>query len=117
MNKLRALCLAAFLVTACNKAPQKAAESAAPPKPDVLAADIDTSVNPGDDFFQYANGGWLKRNPIPNSGAAWGIGNVVRDELYEQLRTIDETASKKNAAAGTDEQKIGDFWGTGMDEA
>src|SRR5262249_27483526 len=88
----------------------------AAPKEDFLRANMDTSVNPGDDFFQYANGGWLKRNPIPASEPAWGIGNLVREELYTQLRSINEIAAGKKAAAGTDEQKIGDFWTTAIDE-
>ena len=58
---------------------------------------MDTSVNPGDDFFAYANGGWLKSNPIPASEAAWGSGNLVREELYVQLRTINENAAQKKA--------------------
>src|SRR5215471_18354051 len=107
--------LALAMVAGCNKPAQQ--PTAAKPKPDVLVADMDTSINLGDDFFAYANGGWLKRNPIPASESAWGIGNVVRDELYEQLRTISESAAKKNGAPGTDEQKIGDFWTTAMDEA
>jgi putative endopeptidase len=115
MRKFKALCLAVLILAACAR--QKPAENPAPPKPDVLITDMDTSVSPGDDFFQYANGGWLKRNPIPASESAWGIGNVVRDDIYAQLRTIDETAAKQNAAPGTDEQKIGDFWVTAMDEA
>ena len=53
-----------------------APQQTAAPKQDILVADMDTSVNPGDDFFAYANGGWLKRNPIPASESAWGIGNV-----------------------------------------
>jgi putative endopeptidase len=112
MHRLLLLCVAA-LIAGCAK-PQPQAVAA---RPDILVADMDTSINPGDDFFAYANGGWLKRNPIPASESAWGIGNVVRDELYEQLRTISESAAKKNAAPGTDEQKIGDFWTTAMDEA
>jgi putative endopeptidase len=107
--------LALAIIAGCNKPAQQPA--AAKPKSDVLVADMDPSVNPGDDFFAYANGGWLKRNPIPASESGWGIGNVVRDEVYDQLRTISESAAKKNAAPGTDEQKIGDFWTTAMDEA
>src|SRR5690242_3103662 len=114
VRTIGALWLAVAIVAGCSKpAPQQTAA----PKQDILVSDMDTSVNPGDDFFAYANGGWLKRNPIPASESAWGIGNVVRDELYEQLRTINETAAKKNGAPGTDEQKIGDFWTTAMDEA
>jgi putative endopeptidase len=104
-----------LLIAACNR-PQPASVPAAP-KQDFLVGNMDASVNPGEDFFEYANGGWLKRNPIPASESNWGIGNVVRDELYEQLKTIDEAASKQNAASGTDGQKVGDFWTTAMDEA
>src|SRR5690242_14178582 len=89
----------------------------ATPRQDFLAAHIDTSVDPGVDFFQYANGAWLKAHPIPASEAAWGIGNEVDDELYARLRGISESAAKQQAAPGSDQQKIGDFWATAMDVA
>ncbi|PWT83121.1 MAG: M13 family peptidase, partial [Acidobacteria bacterium] len=118
MHRIRILLLALAIFAGCAKpqpAPQQTQQQA--PKQDFLAADIDTSVNPGDDFFDYANGAWLKKNPIPASESAWGVGNVVRDELYVQLRSINEAAAQKNGAPGTDEQKIGDFWTTAMDDA
>lgn len=87
------------------------------PKQDFLASHIDASVDPGVDFFQYANGAWLKAHPIPASEASWGIGNEVNDELYARLRTISESAAKQPAAPGSDQQKIGDFWATAMDVA
>src|SRR5690349_14556711 len=89
----------------------------AAPRQDFLAAHIDTSVDPGVDFFQYANGAWLKAHPIPASEAAWGIGNEVDDELYVRLRGISQSAAKQRAAPGSDQQKIGDFWATAMDVA
>lgn len=85
-------------------------------RPDFLAADMNTSVAPGQDFFEYANGAWLKAHPIPASESAWGIGNVVQEELYTKLRTISEDAATAQAGPGTDQQKIGDFWATAMDE-
>ena len=51
---------------------------------DFLAADRDTSVSPGDDFFEYANGGWLKRNPIPATEHSWGIDFLVREQTSER---------------------------------
>jgi len=87
------------------------------PSGDVLKVDIDPRVNPGVDFFAYANGGWLKRHPIPHSESGWGIGNEVNDEINARLRKIDEAAAKKQSPAGSDEQKVGDFWATAMDEA
>ncbi|MHA6204460.1 M13 family metallopeptidase [Dyella soli] len=96
------------------------ATTAAPPavKPDVVAANIDTTVKPGDDFFAFANGGWLKSHPIPAAEVQWGIGQVVQDDLYAKLRRISEAAAaQKSAAAGSDEQKVGDFWTTAMDQA
>ncbi|MBN8888541.1 MAG: M13 family metallopeptidase [Rudaea sp.] len=90
----------------------------APVKADVVAANIDASINPGDDFFAYANGAWLKAHPIPAAEANYGIGRVVQDELYAKLRKISEdAAAQKDAAPGSDAQKIGDFWSTAMDEA
>ncbi len=86
-------------------------------KKDVLAANIDSTVNPADDFFDYANGGWIKNNPIPNDQSSWGIGQLVIEENQKRLRDITETAAKANAAEGTADQKIGDFWKTAMDSA
>ncbi len=58
-----------------------------------------------------------QKNPIPASESAWGIGQVVKEDLYTQLRGIDEAAAKAKGAAGSDDQKIGDFWTTAMDES
>ena len=82
---------------------------------DVLGSHIDSSVAPGDDFFQYTNGGWLKKNPIPNSESEWGIFNLVADENYAQLKRISEEASSSNSQSGSAAQKIGDFFYSGMD--
>jgi len=102
---------AVFLVTLLSLAQPLRADE----KPDFLTANIDASVHPGDDFFQYGNGAWLKRNPIPPTEAGWGVGNLVRDQLYATLRAIHERAAESHALAGSDEQKIGDFWRTAMD--
>ena len=82
---------------------------------DVVAANIDTTVNPADDFFLFANGGWIKNNPIPSSESSWSIGKMVQNDIYNKMKTVSENAAKANAAKGSNEQKIGDFWATGMD--
>jgi putative endopeptidase len=84
-------------------------------KADVLATNMDTTVRPGDDIFMYANGGWIKRNPIPGDESEWGIGDLVMEENTKRLREISESAAKENAGKGTASQKIGDFWLTAMD--
>jgi len=99
-------------VTTTNSASSTASS---PASGDFLAANLDTSVSPAVDFFQYANGGWLKKHPIPASEAAWGIGNEVREQLYVNLRKINEQSAASAAAQGSDAQKIGDFWATAMD--
>jgi putative endopeptidase len=110
--QLTAFLAATALVVACSP---PVATVSTPAQSDFLRANLDTTVNPGDDFFQYANGGWLKRNPIPATEAAWGIGNVVREQLYLNLRQINERAAASSQSPGTDQQKIGDFWATAMD--
>ena len=84
-------------------------------KPDILHAALDTAVAPGDDFFTYANGTWLKNNPIPASESSMGIGKKVQDEVYGRLRQTSIEAADAKAAAGSNQQKIGDFWAVGMD--
>jgi putative endopeptidase len=84
---------------------------------DILSANRDLSVDPGADFFTYANGGWLARHPIPVEESGWGIGNLVEEEIYLRLRKINESAAAAPTPAGSDPQKIGDFWRTAMDEA
>ncbi len=85
-------------------------------KQDMVAADLDTTVKPNDDFFDYANGGWIKTNAIPADEARWGIGNLVQKELYEKLRKINEDALAKGDKTGSGQQ-IGDFWYSAMDTA
>src|SRR5439155_20783979 len=67
------------------------------------------------DFFDYANGGWIKRNPIPADQSGWGIGNLVIEENLKRLREISEKAAGAHVAKGSSEQKIGDFWSAAMD--
>lgn len=84
--------------------------------PDILRSNVDTTVSPGNDFFQYANGTWLRNNPIPASESHWGIGNLVQEETYSRLKEISENAAKANdAETGTALQKIGDFYASAMD--
>lgn len=86
--------------------------------PDALAAHIDTTIVPGDDFFAYANGTWFKQNPIPASEQSNGIFQLVQDTVNAQIRQICElSAAETNAKKGSNEQKIGDFFFSGMDSA
>jgi putative endopeptidase len=82
---------------------------------DVVVKNMDTTTKPGDDFFKYANGGWLKKNPIPAPYSSWGIGNVLEEELRDRLKKINTEALNTKAEEGTNTQKIGDFYYSGMD--
>ena len=76
-------------------------------KPDFVASNIDSSVNPADDFFEYANGNWIKNNPIPGEQSSWGIGNLVIEENAKRLREISEKAATSSDKKGSANQKIG----------
>jgi putative endopeptidase len=76
---------------------------------------VDPSVSPREDFFQFAVGKWLKANPIPASERSWGIYTVIQEETYQRLVALSEAAAAANAPAGSNAQKIGDFWSAGMD--
>lgn len=85
-------------------------------QPDPLAMNRDTTVNPGEDFFHYANGGWFKKNPIPETESSNGIFRTIGDTINSQIKSICiKSAEDKNAKKGSNKQKIGDFYASGMD--
>jgi putative endopeptidase len=89
--------------------------SSSQPVLDVSA--MDPTVDPCVDFYTYSCGGWMKKNPIPPDQASWSAYGKLEDEDLAQLRTILEDAAKANAARGSVDQKIGDYYASCMDEA
>ena len=99
----------ASLLAACNQpVPKEQAKS------DIIRDNMDTTIRPNDDFFAYANGGWIKRNPIPADETGYGIGELVEKELRNKLLKINEDALKRGDKTGPGQQ-IGDFWYSAMD--
>lgn len=78
-------------------------------------ANMDKTVEPFVDFFEYANGTWLKKTPIPNEYDKWGVLNIINDKNLAHLNVILEKASRdETAAAGSNQKKVGDFYFAGM---
>lgn len=85
---------------------------------DALASHIDSTVNPGDDFFEFANGRWFKNHPIPPSEQYNGIFQIIRDTINAQIKEICmKAAALDHPQKGSNKQKIGDFYSSGMDSA
>ena len=107
-KKLLILAIASLQLMSCNK---KEAEFNDP-----LVSNRDTLVNPAENFFQYANGGWFKNHPIPSTENSNGIWRTIGDTLNNQIKQICEKSAKdESAEKGSNKQKIGDFYASGMD--
>ncbi len=78
---------------------------------------FDTTVSPCTDFYKYANGTWIKNNPVPKEYGSWGTFHEVFERNNKLLKQILEEVGAGNPAQGTVAQKIGDFYATGMDTA
>ena len=101
---------ATILIVSCKKEPTFDTDA-----PDALTTNRDTLADPADDFFAYANGGWFKKNPIPETESSNGIFRTIGDTINNQIKQICEKSAKENADKGSNKQKIGDFYTSGMD--
>lgn len=78
-------------------------------------SDMDTTVSPGESFYQYATGGWQKANPIPDEYARYGSFDKLRVENQHQIQALIQDLSGQDYENGTNAQKVGDLYSIGMD--
>jgi len=76
---------------------------------------MDSTVKPGDNFFMYANGAWMKTSVIPDDQTGLGSFYTLYEDNLKKLKGILEDAEKAKAAKGSTEQKLGDYYASGMD--
>jgi predicted metalloendopeptidase len=103
---------------AADAASAASSAAAASARSGVDVGALDAAVRPQDDFFRYSQGKWLKDVDIPNDRSSWGAFNVAADNVEQQIRTlIEQAAQDKKAKAGSDTQKMGDFYTSYVDQA
>lgn len=115
--KYLTLALAALGTAACNPTtdtPPNPASTAVL-KSGILLDNMNTEVRPGDDFFQYVNGAWLDKTPIPADKASYGNFTVLREDSQANVRKIIEESAAGDFALGSDEQKVGDLYSSYLD--
>src|SRR3954470_20113891 len=97
------------------KSPAEADKNAPP----IDLGNFDQSVKPGDDFFTYSNGTWLKKNPIPPDQSRWGSFSALIEKNNDALHDVAEKAvqTATTQKADPDTQKVADYYASGMDEA
>jgi len=108
------IAMPAMLGTACKQGDGKSTE----PGARTVFFDksgMDTTVRPGDDFFKYASGAWIKKTEIPASETGWGSFFTLYDDNQKNLHSILDEIIKKDHDKGSNEQKIGDLYQSGMD--
>jgi putative endopeptidase len=80
-------------------------------------AGMDLKVAPGDDFFAYGNGTWIKNTEIPADRSAYGLSQILADQTTERVSDILNNAAAHAAKSGSEAQQIGDYYASFMDEA
>jgi putative endopeptidase len=114
---LVAFCSASILQAQTEPSTQPAQKAEQHPPP-LDPKNMDTAVKPQDDFYLYANGGWLKRNPVPPEYSRWGSFDELTEKNANALHKITEKAASTHVEANTapEIQKVGDYYASGMDE-
>lgn len=95
---------------------QQAQPAQQPEQHGIQVQNMDRSVTPGNDFYDYANGDWIKRTEIPPDRAGIGVFTKLSDLANKRTAAIIEDASKSNAPAGSDNRKIADLYNSYMNE-
>ena len=114
MKKILSAILVVVLLAALQSCQQQPATTASTQKfLDTSAMDL--SVKPGDNFYLYVNGGWIKKTPIPPTESQIGSALDLFNKTKEHLHSILEDLAKGNQTPGSLEQKVGDFYASGMD--
>lgn len=105
---------AAIILSACSHSEKKTEQTAKVSDP--ITDHIDSSISPKDDFFKFANNNWFKNNPIPSTESSNGIWKTIQDTLNQTiLKICQSAAADTKATKGSNKQKIGDFFFSGMD--
>ena len=104
-----------LVLAACNNADKKTVGTDTNHPAIFDFAGMDTAVKPGDNFFEYANGKWMKGAVIPDDQSGWGSFYTLYDQNQKNLRDIIEGAAKGDNKKGSLEQKLGDYYTSGMD--
>jgi len=85
---------------------------------EINRANMDTTINPAVDFYDYANGGWIKKTEIPAEYPSWGSFAILSNDNYEKLKKILSEAERNTSALkGSNKQLVGDFFASGMDSS
>jgi len=113
----RAAFAASLLVLAAVPLPALAAEKAVIGAWGFDTATMDTSVRPGDDFFKYVNGTWIKNTTMPADKARYGAFDALRDKSEADVRATIEEIAKLQHQPGSAGQKVGDFYNAFLDVA
>ncbi|GHT05386.1 peptidase M13 [Bacteroidia bacterium] len=96
-----------MMVTACNKSSVQT--------DGIDVSNLDTTAIPGNDFYQYACGGWMASHPLLPEYARYGTFDALGEKSKEQVRELIDEIAKKNNAKGSVAQKIGDLYSLSMD--
>ena len=86
-----------------------------PMKSKIDKANFDTTIKPGDDFYEYANGGWMKNNPLTAEYARYGQFDALAEKNREQLKELVLEQAAKKSEPGSNAQKVGDLYNMVMD--